>query len=142
MTEQQQQKKIEVGIKKAPAALKDEITELKLKLDSITEMFYILRKRYSKKKEQTIENDAKVVVDNDIFNKDGVPLNSSFIGFTQNSRYPYILIVDENGDYKVGSNTFPSLSASAEFVSGVRRSGWTFWKLLDGRTLKEVYKVK
>lgn len=133
-----QREKIEVGIKKVPGALKDEIADLKLKLDSITEMFYLLRKRYSKSKEQSVDK----IIDGALFNKDGIPLNSSFIGFTQNSRYPYILIIDANGDYKVGNNTFTSLSSSAEFVSGVRRSGWTFWKLLDGRTLKEVYKVK
>ena len=131
-------KQIVVDIKKPANTLKSELKDLQLKLDSITEMFYLIRKRYGKKSEQKV---AEQSVD-DIYNKDGVPLNSSFIGFTQNSKYPYILLVDDKGIYRVGKETFLSLSSAAEFVSGVRRSGWTFWQLLDGRTLKEVYKNK
>jgi phage-related minor tail protein len=127
----------DVNIKK-PENFKEEFEDMKFKLDAITEMFYLLKKRFGKKnksEELKKENNA-------IFNKDGIPLNSSFIGFTKNSNYPFILIIDEDGKYKVGQDEFKSLSSSAEFVSGVRRSGWTFWKLFDGRTLKEVYKVK
>ncbi len=130
--------KQKIVLKNKPSSLKEEFEDMKLKLESITEMFYILRKRYGKKKKDKSEKD---VVD-DVFNKDGIPLNSSFIGYTSSSNYPFILIINEKGNYKVGNKSFNSLSASAEFVSGVRRSGWTFWKLFDGRTLKEVYKIR
>jgi len=127
-----------VDIKANPTNMQEEVADMRFKLEAINEMFYALRKRFRKKNksEQNIEKAE------DIFNKDGIPLNSSFIGFTKKSVYPFVLIVDENGLYKVGSKKFKSLSSSAEFVSGVRRSGWTFWKLFDGRNLKEVYKVK
>jgi len=132
------QKQKNIAVKANPINTQEEIEDLRFKLEAITEMFYALKKRFSKKgkSEKNIEKAEEV------FNNDGIPLNSSFIGFTRNSSFPFILIVDENGTYKVGSKKFKSLSASAKFVSGVRRSGWTFWKLFDGRTLKEVYKVK
>jgi len=52
----------------------------------------------------------------------------------------YFLHVKE-GAFYVGITRFDSLSAAAEAVSGNRRSGWTFWKLPDGRSVKEVYKA-
>lgn len=135
-----QMQKIEVQLKKEPDNAKEELYDMRLKLESITAMFYELRKKFGKPKEDSkIDGDVQ---DNGIYNKDGVPLNSSFVGFTKKSVYPYVLVVDKNGNYKVGDKSFKSLSASAEFVSGVRRSGWTFWKLFDGRTMKDVYKVK
>ena len=127
-----------VVLKKKPESFQEEFEDMRLKLDSITEMFYIFKKRYNEKKNKK----SKKVKTKDISNKDGIPLNSSFIGYTKNSNYPFILIIDAHGKYKIGEKVFNSLSASAEFVSGVRRSGWTFWKLFDGRTLKEVYKIK
>jgi hypothetical protein len=42
--------------------------------------------------------------------------------------------------YRIGNFKYASLSAAAEVVSGVRRSGWVFWKLPSGETLKELYK--
>ena len=51
----------------------------------------------------------------------------------------YFLQVREGGFY-VGITRYDSLSAAAEGISGVRRSGWTFWKLSDCRTVKEVFK--
>ena len=73
-------------------------------------------------------------------NHEGVPLNMSLIGITRG--IPYILIVDEFGRYSVGNDEYQSLSAAAEAVSGVRRSGWTFWKTSDGRTAKEAFGKK
>ena len=49
-----------------------------------------------------------------------------------------ILVVTENGFF-IGETRYNSLSAAAKIVSGVRRSGWTFWKTANGRTAKEVF---
>jgi hypothetical protein len=46
----------------------------------------------------------------------------------------------KSGAFYVGNTRYTTLSAAAEAVSGVRRSGLTFWKLDDGRTVKEVFK--
>lgn len=51
----------------------------------------------------------------------------------------YFCTVKSDGFY-IGETRHESLSAAAQAVSGVRRSGWTFWKLPDGKTVKEVYK--
>jgi len=51
----------------------------------------------------------------------------------------YFCRVAADGFY-VGATRYDSLSAAAEGVSGVRRSGWTFWRMPDDRTVKEVYK--
>ncbi len=73
-------------------------------------------------------------------NKDGIPVGTMCFGATEKSPFLYYLTVGVDG-YVVGSTKFASLSAAAEAVSLVRRSGWTFWRLLDGRSLKEVYRA-
>jgi hypothetical protein len=71
-------------------------------------------------------------------NKDGVPLHISLIGSTQFG--PRILYVGDDG-YYLGNEKYASLSAAAEATSGItRKSGWVFWKLPDGRTIKEAFK--
>ena len=72
-------------------------------------------------------------------NKDGIPIGTLCIGATEKSHFLFYLTVEADG-YVIGSQKFASLSAAAEAASQVRRSGWTFWKLLDGRTLKEAYR--
>ena len=125
---------------KGVGTLTEQLKEAQLQLESMQELFLMLKKAVMGKN-KTQKSDA-VPEDDGVYNKDGVPLNSSYIGYTRASEYPYILVVNAEGTYCVGNNKFPALSASAEFVSGVRRSGWTFWCLIDGRTLKEVYKKK
>jgi len=73
-------------------------------------------------------------------NKDGIPVGTVCLGATEKSPFLYYLTVEADG-YVVGSHNFASLSAAAEAVSLVRRSGWTFWKLVDGTTLKEAYRT-
>jgi hypothetical protein len=91
----------------------------------------------SKPKETDREEGVLNVIDGEDLNRDGIPVDINFIGLSNN--IPYVLTVKEDG-YYVGSNCYQSLSSAAEAVSGCRRSGWTFWKLLDGRTAKEVFK--
>lgn len=71
-------------------------------------------------------------------NKDGVPIHISLLGSTKFG--PRILYVAEEG-YYLGNTLFSSLSAAAEAASGiVRKSGWVFWKLPDGTSLKKTLK--
>lgn len=72
-------------------------------------------------------------------NKKELPIGLHCIGTSEKLPHPVILVVEEDG-YRVGSRVFNSLSAAAEAVSGVRRSGWAFWRIADGRTLKEAFK--
>lgn len=69
-------------------------------------------------------------------NKDGIPIGINLIGSTKGQIY--VLTVEKDG-YRVGKNSFNSLSAAGEAVRGSRVSGWVFWKLPDGRTVKEVF---
>ena len=72
-------------------------------------------------------------------NKDNIPIGISMIGLTKFG--PRILTVTKNG-YYIGTDKYNSLSAAAEAASGiVRKSGWVFWKLADGRTAKEAFKA-
>ena len=123
--------------KKENQSLQEEVEELKLKIASMSEMLYMFRKSINSRARSREQQN-----DDGILNSDGIPTNTCYVGFSKVSEYPFILTVGNDGKYKVGDIMFPSLSASAEHVSGVRRSGWTFWKLLDGRTLKEAYKQK
>ena len=76
-----------------------------------------------------------------VFNKDGIPINSVYIGYSRKGDIPTILTVDENGNYYINDKRFDSLSAAAEYASGVRRSGWTFWRnITDNKTLKELFR--
>ena len=91
------------------------------------------------RKQQGSAPAAKPALPSANVNKDGVPIGTICYGVTEKSAFLNYLTVEEEG-YVVGSKLFQSLSAAAEAVSFVRRSGWTFWKLLDGRTLKEAFK--
>lgn len=68
---------------------------------------------------------------------EGVPEGTTLSGQTRGTTY-YLTV--KNGIFMVGASQYKSLSAAAEGVSGVRRSGWTFWKLPDGRTVKDAFK--
>ena len=70
-------------------------------------------------------------------NKVEIPEGTILTGTTKGLNY--FMHIKEGGFY-VGITRYESLSAAAEGVSGVRRSGWTFWKLPDGKNVKEVFK--
>ena len=110
--------------------LEDKVSELEAKVAAMAEMFYRLRKSKC-----SVEDRPKVAV-----NKEGIPLNSHYIGTVRGIELPYVLHVNNEGKYFIGSEEFSSLSAAAEAVSGVRRSGWTFWHDFTGKSLKELYR--
>lgn len=61
--------------------------------------------------------------------------------FGKSGKKEAILVVTETGFF-IGQTRYNSLSAAAKIVSGVRRSGWAFWKTMDGKTAKEAFSNK
>ena len=108
---------------------------LEEKLRALTVAFYTLGE---KSKDTQVEREPISEQSDVLLNNDGIPIGTILLGTTKDQTY--LLIVDELGEYMVGYTKYTSLSAAAEAVSGVRRSGWTFWKLSDGTTAKESFK--
>lgn len=86
-----------------------------------------------------LKEESKNAYEADDLNKHKLPVGMYCFGTSEKQVHPVVLRVEEEG-YRVGAHVFGSLSAAAEAVSGVRRSGWTFWRTADGRTLKEAFK--
>lgn len=86
-----------------------------------------------------VEEIDKAIEANKSDNK--IPVGTRLKGTTKGT--PFWCIVKSDGFY-IGITRYDSLSAAAQGVSGVRRSGWTFWKFdngqNEGRSVKEVYK--
>lgn len=110
-----------------PETIEDRLSALEAKITIILRHFEEHRET---EREIQNTNDPNV-------NKDGIPFHQNFVGVTHGVRY--ILTVRPDA-YYVNHMPFPTLSAAALGVSGVRRSGWTFWRLPDGRTAKEMFK--
>lgn len=101
------------------------------------ERIYVLEQQIDHMKKMIQSLKTKKTPSN--LNKDGVPIGLECWGTTE--KVPYLLIMSVEIDgYRIGNFKYSSLSAAAEAVSGVRRSGWVFWKLPTGETLKELYK--
>ena len=121
-----------------PQTVEDRLSVLEEKLHAMTVAFYASRKALKQK--QAIDEIEQEVFGDVPKNSDGIPLHTAFIGVTKG--IPYLLVVNDLGEYVVGHTKYPSLSAAAEEISGVRRSGWTFWKLPDGTTAKKAFRKK
>ena len=121
----------------SPAKLSDS-ERLRVLEDQVSYMSRVIAalKRELKKANNAYEAEA---VPEGTLNKHGIPIGTVCTGVTEKSPALFYLTVLEDG-YQVGSKIYESLSAAAQHISGVRRSGWTFWKLSTGLTLKEVYK--
>jgi len=126
---------IKSGVAKAikPRTVEDRLSAIENMLASIIEINSKNMSTVDKQEEQlnAYEGIPK--------NRDGIPLYISIIGSTKFG--PRILYVGEDG-YYLGNKRYLSLSAAAEATSGIiRKSGWVFWKLPDGRTLREAFKA-
>lgn len=116
--------------------MENRINQLALSIDSLHSIIKKLRDRASARKDYAIsEKIEKTKSDMKI------PEGTVLVGLTRN--VPYYCEV-KNGAFYIGITRYPTLSAAAEGVSGVRRSGWTFWKLSggkhNGKTVKEIFK--
>ncbi len=81
-------------------------------------------------------------------NKHGLPIGMEIFGKTQDDQRVSLVVNPESyqtvllGDQPIlNGKKFNSLSKAAEFFSGVKRkSGWVFWKDMNGVKLKETFK--
>lgn len=119
----------------------DDRTRIKILEEQVKAMSIVIAALKKKLKQQhnAYDNCVAAAEGGENINKDGIPIGTLCIGTTEKSLFPCYLTVRKD-HYTVGSVKFASLSAAAEAVSSVRRSGWTFWRLTDGTTLKEAYK--
>ena len=112
------------------------MNQLALSIDSLHSIIKKLRDRSSAKRDYAISERIEKT------KSDGkIPEGTVLVGITRN--VPYYCEV-KDGAFYIGVTRYPTLSAAAAGVSGVRRSGWAFWKLSggkhNGKTVKEVFK--
>ena len=117
----------------------ERIAMLEQQLDDIMKMLMFIQIRLKANKEHTARKRGEPLPAPHGLNKDGIPNEIVCVGFTERSHFPVFMTVKPD-HYQVGYDRYPSLSAAAEAVSGARRSGWAFWRLPDGRTLKEAFR--
>ena len=123
----------ELGVDQRLDAMEDRLIHITNALDSLFQIVKNLRDQSSK------EMDAKIYKTIEKKKQEKkLEIPEGTLHGTSNG-LSYFCTVKGDGFY-VGETKYESLSAAAQDVSGVRRSGLTFWKLPDGRTVKEAYK--
>jgi len=113
-------------------ALEQQLNQITLSLDSLFRTLKKIREVVEGKKDFAVKEKIEQVK-----SQNKIPEGTVLNGVTRG--VPYYLEVKEGGFF-VGVTKYETLSAAAEGVSKVRRSGWSFWRLPDGRTVKEVFK--
>jgi hypothetical protein len=113
-------------------AFEQRLNQIALSLDSLYKILNRLREVIEGKKDSDVKEKIEQVK-----SQNKIPEGTVLNGVTRG--VPYYLEVKEGGFF-VGTTKYETLSAAAEGVSKVRRSGWKFWRLPDGRTVKEVFK--
>jgi hypothetical protein len=123
-----------VVIMDKPATLEERVTVLQRQVEELISAFHAVNSiRIKDKRQQERHDDPNA-------NKDGIPIGISLLG-TSVKGGTHVLTVNSDG-YYIGITKFDSLSAAAEAVSGVRRSGWAYWKMADGRSIKEAFEKR
>lgn len=117
-----------IAVVEAPKSLEEKVELLRQQVEELTKAFNgVCQVKLKESRQQRVYNRTRKI-----------PIGTAFYGKSTINGV-YILNVLHDG-YYVGNTKYSSISAAAEAVSGVRRSGWTFWKLPDGRTAKEAFK--
>jgi len=123
-----------------PATIEDKVAALQRQIEELTVAFHAVNSIRIKDKRQSERIHTpipSVSLNTNNTNYDGIPIGISLLGFSTRGGID-VLTVKIDG-YYIGIRKFETLSAAAEDSSGVRRSGWTYWKLHDGRTAKEAF---
>jgi len=113
------------------ANLEQMLSHLTLSLDSLYEMFKPIRNRLQGKVDHAVNNKFR-----EVKSENKIPEGTILTGKSKGLSY-YLTVRD--GGFYIGDVKHGSLSAAAEKVSGVRRSGLTFWHFTDGKTVKEKF---
>jgi hypothetical protein len=133
-----------VELDREPHTIEERVTFLEQTIKqhtiSLDSLYTIVKELQNNREHQEqVEEIDKAIEVNKSDNR--IPVGTRLKGTTKGT--PFWCIVKDDGFY-VGITKYESLSAAAQGVSGVRRSGWTFWKFEDGknegRSVKEVYK--
>jgi hypothetical protein len=118
-----------------PQIVEDRIAILENRLNAMTLAFYETRAALAEKERS--QNAYSIFPHK--FNRDGIPMNTSYIGMVNETAH--ILTVSTDGNYYIGNIQYPSLSAAAAAVGAPeRKSGWRFWKTADGTSLKQLFR--
>ncbi len=123
-----------VAVVREPVTIEEKVSALQKQVEDLVKAFHTINSIRVKDKRQQEVYDSPGFAN---ANKDGIPIGLSLMGTSVKGGI-HVLTVNADG-YYIGITKYDSLSAAAEVVSGVRRSGWTYWKLPDGRTIKEVF---
>ena len=107
-----------------PATIEERLSVMQQQIERLTAM---VNDGQQKQKHNQVFN----------INRDKLPIGTTLVGNSIRGGIK-VLTIRSNG-YYIDNLKYDSLSAAAEAVSGVRRSGWTFWKLPDGRSVKEAF---
>ena len=129
-----------VGVLAVPISTEDRVAVLEAQLKAMTHAFYSVRRVLKEDKDERGEDAYNPgIPPNAAINKDGIPINTTLIGITEQA--PFVLVIGNDGLYYVNNVPYPSLSAAAKSVGApLRKSGWRFWKTLDGCPVKDVYR--
>lgn len=112
------------------AFLQEQMANAISMLDNLFLMVKELREKVDKDKDKAVTEVVKAKKSDSV-----LPEGTVLHGTTQGLSF-FLQIRD--GGFWVNNIKYDSLSAAAEGVSGVRRSGWTFWKFPDGKSVKEI----
>jgi len=119
-----------VGMTASPKTTEERLSIIEAKVDMLADMVNLLQEKGDIREDAPVDPNA---------NEDGIPYYTNLIGVTKGQ--PYVLTVREDA-YYLGNKPYRTLSAAAKAVCGHRKSGWVFWKLVDGRTVKEAFGKK
>lgn len=124
------------GTSVVPTSLtvEEKVTILTKQIEDLTIAYHTINSIRMKDKRQQEVYDTVLLQHT---NKDSIPIGLSLVGVSVKGGI-HILTVNTDG-YYIGATRYDSLSAAAEAASGVRRSGWTYWKLPNGQTVKEAF---
>ena len=126
-----------IGVIAQPTTTEERLALMESKLKAMTHAFYSIRKILANK--DTIPDGDAYIAPGPATNRDGIPFGIVLMGITTTA--PFICTVGDDGRYWVNNMPFDSLSAAAAAVGAPqRKSGWRFWRTLDGRAVKEVFK--
>ena len=124
----------EAAMVTTPSTIEERMSVLQKQVEDLMKAFHVVNSiRIKDKRQQDTYKEIPIVN----ANKDGIPIGISLLGSSVRGGI-HVLTIKADG-YYIGITKYESLSAAAEAVSGVRRSGWAYWKLPDGRTVKEAF---
>lgn len=121
------------GVAVTDATLEERILALEKRINGLTNAFNQVNMLRMKEKRAA----ESLRLDKTGLNKDGIPINISLVGTSTKYGTRFLLVLEDG--YALGGQRYDSLSAAAEAASGVRRSGWTYWKTVNDKTVKEEY---